>query len=357
LAVTAALAVAAPASAQFRDGPRTEVRGIIKSVNAASITIGSDGREAAGEKTYPLAKDAEIALGLGGGARVGALKAGKVADLANGVRVALVLSADQKAVESILAEGPTVRGEVKAVDAGKRTITLSTLSREGPEEKTYAVAEDAEIGVDDGRGRRFSAREAQLADIAQGSMVTASLSLDAKTVQVLVAEGPTLLGVLKAIDQAKRSITVAAQPFRGEAEERTLTVANNATILIDDGRGRRLSVKEGKLQDVPNGSGVMVRLAPDQSVVMSLRAEGPTLTGMLKAVDADKGTMTLAIFKARGEEPEEKHLTVAKDARIIIDGSESQLSNLKAGPDAFVQVRLSLDQGRVQFIGARTQPR
>ena len=66
LAVAVAASLIGPAAAQFRgDGPpRTEVRGIVKSVDAVggSITLsGGEGRgEVVSEKTLPLAKDVEI---------------------------------------------------------------------------------------------------------------------------------------------------------------------------------------------------------------------------------------------------------------------------------------------------------
>jgi hypothetical protein len=76
--------------------------------------------------------------------------------------------------------------------------------------------------------------------------------------------------------------------------------------LLDNGKGRRLSIKPGKLADVPVGATVTVRLAVDQSFVMFLRAEGGTMTGHLKAVDPDKGIVVLTFPKgarrrSRGE--------------------------------------------------------
>ena len=43
----------------------------------------------------------------------------------------LTLSADQKAVESILAEGPIVRGVLKGVDAEKHTLAISMAQGRG----------------------------------------------------------------------------------------------------------------------------------------------------------------------------------------------------------------------------------
>src|SRR5207244_3568517 len=131
---------------------RPEVQGVVKGVNAGAGTITlaiGGGREvAATEKTFSLAKDVEVAVGSPVGRGVaGLLKEGKLADLAAGTRVSLTLSADEKHVHAIVAEGPTVRGQVKAVDAAKKTLTLVRGGgREAvAEEKTYPLAVSAEV--------------------------------------------------------------------------------------------------------------------------------------------------------------------------------------------------------------------
>ncbi|MBI2809158.1 MAG: hypothetical protein HYX68_29600 [Planctomycetes bacterium] len=348
---------------QGRDGgrrPGQEVRGPIKSIDATSITLTfSAGRDAAPtEKTYALAKDVEICTGIGGFRFGGAFKEAKRADLSEGVLVALVLSADQKSVESIVAEEPLVRGQIKAVDAKKKTITVTLQGRgreEAAPEKSYTIAADAEVGIDDGRGRRFSIREGKLDDLSEGAIVTLRLSLDKKLVNSIQAEGAMVFGTLKSIDAAKRSLTITTRPARGDdaAEERTVSVAKEAVVTMDDGRGRRLSVKEVKLADLPVGSNVMVRMAVDQTFAMMLRAEGPMLSGMLKGIDAAKNTITIGIPKSRTEF-DEKTYTLIKGARVMLDGKETKLGDLKVednGP--FLQLRLTLDQKSVQSVQAR----
>jgi hypothetical protein len=131
-----------------------------------------------------------------------------------------------------------------------------------------------------------------------------------------------------------------------------LSVAENAVVLLDDGKGRRLSVKHGKLADVPVGSMVNARLSVSQPTVMQLRAEGPIVMGLIKSVDVNQRTLTIAIPKGRGE-AEEKTYTVPQDARISMDGAASDLANLKPGNNGpIVMLRLSLDQ-QVRMITAR----
>ena len=243
------------------------------------------------------------------------------------------------------------------MDAKKGSVTIEQAAGrggEGAEAQTYALAPKAEIAIDDGRGRRFSIKEATLPDIAEGAIVTCALSLDKKQIQALVAEGPGFQGVIKGVDAAKKSVTIATPPGRGgDAEEKTLFVSVEATVVVDDGKGRRLSVKEAKLTDLPIGAHASVKMAPDGSFVMFLKAEGPSLIGMLKGVDAAKGTLVLAIPRGR-DDAEEKTVTVAKGARIIIDGVESTLGNLKVGDEGpIVQVRFGLDGSTAWTIFAR----
>ncbi len=348
-------------SQQFGRGPaRPEVRGMLKAVDASAGTITvmqfERRQEPPVEKTYKLAKDVEVAMDAAGGGRRGALKEAKLAELPLEAPVGLQLSADQTTVESIVAEGPVVRGRLKEVDAAKKTLTLTifpTRRDQDEEEKSFAVAAGAEIGIDDGRGRRFSVRAGELADLSPGAQVTLWLTLDRKQAEAVLAKGPGVFGRLKAVDAGKRTVTVELGPMRGEEapEEKTLAVAQDAVVLLDDGRGRRLSTKEGKLADVPVGAAVQLRLSLNQTAVTSLRAEGPSMPGLIKAVDAAKGTITLAIPIARGEAPEEKTFPVAKDARIVIDGNEAKLTDVKPAEDGpFAMVRLTLDQKTVQAV-------
>jgi hypothetical protein len=365
--VTILIAFASPAFAQREGGGGIPgVRGIVKSLDtkAGMITITSGGgRESAPtEKTYTLAKNVEVCVAAGGGFRAGAFfKEAKLADLTAGANVGLILTADQKTIDSIIVEEPTIRGVVKMVDVQKKTLTIATTSGGGREraaaetETTYAVTPDTEIAVDDGRGRRFSIHEGKLEDLAQGAHVTVKLSLDKKSVTSILAEGATISGVVKDVNPAKKTITVTTRPARGDdgGEERVLTVAREALVLIDDGKGRRLSIKEAKLADVPVGAMIVAKLSTDQAFVMMMKAEGPTVTGILKSVDVDKGAITIAIPKSRTEFDEMTYILI-KGGRVNIDGNDAKLADLKVGDNGpFVQVRLGLDQKTAQSVISR----
>ncbi len=365
VAIVVGTADSASAQAPGRGAARPEVRGVVKSVDATAgmITVtlfdgrGGRDRAAAVERSYPVAKTAEVVVGGGivrGGYSVA--KEAKLSDLTAGVTVALTLTADQAVVEGIVAEGPQVRGVLKIIDAGKNSLTISfpgSSREQSAEEKTYALASDAEVAIDDGRGRRFSIKEGKLADIAAGAMVTLRLSLDQQQIVSVQAEGPSVFGLVKSLDLSKNLLTLSLGPGRDGVGggERIFELASDATVLLDDGKGRRLSIKEGKLSEIPAGSAANLRLSADQRFATLLRVEGPSLPALIKAVDSANGTVTVATRVGRGEKPKEKTLPVAKDARIVLDGNESKLADIKVfdnGP--FAMLRLSLDQKSVQSI-------
>jgi RNA polymerase sigma factor (sigma-70 family) len=343
-----------------------EARGILKAVDAGKGTLTvavGDGRNEPEEKTFTVAKNAEIGVGTGGGRRGGAFHEATLADLAPGAQVTLLLADDQKTAVCVLADGPTVQGTLKAVDAEKRTITVATWTRTGrrdeqPEqqEKTYTLAKDGEVAMDDGRGKTFSIKETKLVDLPVGSLATVKLSADLKHVQFIQVEGPTVFGVVKAVDAGKHQIQLSNRSGgRGReevVEERTIAVNPLANVLLDDGKNRRFSLRQGKLEDIPAGALATMKLAADQQSATVIQVQGPTVYGPIKAVAADMGTITLVLRAARGDTPaEEKTFPVAKDARILLEGKDGKLADLKAdetGPA--VALKLALDQKAVNSI-------
>lgn len=333
-----------------------EVRGLVKVVDAVKNTItvatGGDRVNPPEEKTFALAQDVEVAFGAPLG-RTGVFKAAKLGDVTAGVQVLLSLTADGKTVTSILAEGPVVRGLLKSVDVNKGTITIATAPGRGGEgeEKVISVAKGAEIGVDDGRGRRFSVKQAKLADLGGGGHVTAWLALDGKEAQAILAEGATTFGTVKSVAKDKLTLITGAGRGGQPGEERTFTLPADAPVLLDDGKGRRLSVKEGLAADIPTGASAMLRLTPDGSAVALVRIEGAVVSGMVKGVDATKGTITYALPVGRNENAEEKTLPVATDARILIEGTETKLGDLKIPETGLpASLRLTLDGKSVQGL-------
>jgi RNA polymerase sigma factor (sigma-70 family) len=142
-------------------------------------------------------------------------------------------------------------------------------------------------------------------------------------------------GVVKAVDADKSTLTLTIQERGKGATEQTLALAKDLKVVLDDGTAI-------KLADVAAGMAVGVKLSDDKKSVSLIRINRPVEGGQVKAVDADKKTITLA---GRGED---RKFSVAADAKITIRGKEGKLADVKEGMP--VSLRLSLDRKTVLSI-------
>jgi RNA polymerase sigma factor (sigma-70 family) len=296
---------------------------LVKAVDVEMSTITFDGKampEIAG-KTFSVAKDANIAI---------AGKPGKLAGLLAGAYVNLSLSVDRQTVRQVDAQGPNVTdcggSLVKAVDVEKNTITFDDKARPEVAGKTFTVAKDANIAIDGKPGT--------LAGVPAGAYVDLRLTVDQQTARSLNAQGPQVLcdcggSLVKAVDVEKNTITFDDKA-RPEVAGKTFTLAKDANIAIDG--------KPGRLAGVPAGAYADLRLTVDQQSVRHVNAQGPHVSGVVKAVNAEKNTITV----------DDKTFPVAKDANIAIDGKPAQLAGLPTG--ASVNLSLCVDQKTARGI-------
>jgi RNA polymerase sigma factor (sigma-70 family) len=253
-----------------------------------------------------------------------------------------------------------VSGVVKAVDASKNTIVIHN-GKAFVGEKTFALAADVKVFLDDGSGDKLGFQEGKLADLAVGTAVTLRVSEDQKITR-LWAEGPTIQGTLRSVDSANHRITATLALTKGEpAKDMTFDVAKNAKLFIDDGQviDKTQPVKQPSLDDLPANAVVFLRLSVDRKVVGSIRAEGQSVTGLVKSVDGAKNTITV-IITTKGEPDVDRTFPLAKTARVSIDDgkprdktkpSEAQsIDDLPIGARATLQ--LSLDGKSVVAIRA-----
>jgi RNA polymerase sigma factor (sigma-70 family) len=314
---------------------RPQVSGVVKAVDAEKNTLTVE--DTGAEKTYTVAEDAKVEVD---GRR------GTLAEMAPGARVTLG-RVDLRTADSIQAYGPGFQGVVKAVDAEKNTLAVANRSGPPGPEKTLAVAKDAPIEIDGQRGK--------LAGLPTGAIVNLALSADLKTVRRMEACGPWWNHIpVKAVDAEKNTITFddqgagtfTNQPPPTELAGKTSPVAKDAGITIDD--------KPGKFSGVPPGALVHLSLSADQKTVRFIRAYGPGWSVIVKAVDAEKNTITVD-DEQRSPSPQDgrrfaevagKTFPVAKDARIRIDGKPGKLGGLP--PGARIDFGLSADRKTVR---------
>jgi hypothetical protein len=274
-------------------------------------------------------------VGLGGGLLAHQAPADKPGEAAR-----VVGKDDKKAKEPKDQAGPNVVAVVKAVDAGKHTLTVVPGNKKEREEKTYELARDARVLLNDGLTKEDRGKEGSLADLAPGRAVVLQLAPGGKAVSRIVVTPSHLGGAVKGVDAGKGTLTVTAK-VEGGPVEKTYTLARGARVLLNDGLVKGDKDREGKLTDLAEGTAVLVKVsAVDPKTVLEVRPQGTSFTGELKGVDAGNRLITVAVKEDGG--PVDKLLALPKNARITIDGDkggrEAKLSDLAVGARVVVQL-------------------
>src|SRR5262249_18646640 len=132
-------------------------------------------------------------------------------------------------------------------------------------------------------------------------------------------EGATVAGTLQAVDVATNSVTVSVFSRKDGQTEHTFPLARDARILRDG--------TDARLNDLKKGGLATLTFSQDQQTVASVSVASPPVSARLKAVDAGKNTITVAVG-ARGEK-QDRTYQVAKDARILVDGKDARLTDVK----------------------------
>jgi RNA polymerase sigma factor (sigma-70 family) len=323
----------------FVEGPT--IHGVFKAFDAGKNTItasvSTSKTEPPADKTFTLSSNVRLSVEDGQVKdKTKPVKAPTLADIPANALVTLRLSANREVVGSIRAEGQSIRGDVKAVDGAKNTITVAVSASKGEPvvDRTFAVDPNAHVSVDEGK-TKDKTKSAKLADVPVGSVAHVRLSLDQKTVVSIRAEGASLHGNVSAVDPAKDSITLSQ---KGEGD-RTLTVSKDAAITLDGKSEAR------NLGDVPVGANAVVKLSPDGSKVLEIRANGPSVDG---AVSGKVGPDGITIENKEGVQS----FNLAKDVVITIeDRGVGTADDLIEGTMA--SLRLAADRSVVLAIHGR----
>ena len=324
------------------EGP--SVQGVLKAVdadkNTLTATVSMSKTEPATDMTFNLIKNVRLFIDDGSTKdKTKPIKSPTLADLPVNALVTLRLSADRKVVGNIRAEGQSVGGVVKAVDAAKSSITVAISVNKGEPavDKAFAVDKNASISIADGKSNDKSAdkKNGKLGDVPVGAMVKLRLSLDQQVVVAMHVDGVSVHGGVAAVDPAKNTITLS-QKVDGD---KTFNVVENAVIHVDGMPDAK------KLADVPIGASAIVHLLPDQSAVREVRAFGPSMNGIVRG---QAGPDSITLENKEGQST----YTLVKDVPITIDDKgRGKLADVIDGSDA--TLRLSADRSVVLDIHVR----
>ncbi len=169
-------------------------------------------------------------------------------------------------------------------------------------------------------------------------------------------QGPSLQGVLKAIDPAKGEIQVGVASIKDgkkEKEEKSFPLAKDVRVVLEESFSKDQPLPEGKLTDLTPDTIVTLRLAEDKKTVAGISARGPSIHGSVSAVDVAGNAITLAL-KEDGQRVD-KTFVLDKQAKILLNdglGSKDQpvqdregkLADLSDGTG--VAIQLSVDRKR-----------
>ena len=162
-------------------------------------------------------------------------------------------------------------------------------------------------------------------------------------------------GVVQTVDPAKHTVTVWTKKH-GRA---TFELSKDIEVRLDDGTGQPSGFKKGKLTDLAEGLSVTLRLAKDKKVIR-IKAEGPTVRGILKVADTVKGTVTVAVSLKKGAPAVERTFPVAKNAAIFISDGKVRDKSKPVKPTSLIDLpvetvvflKLSFDRKMVGSIRA-----
>ncbi len=241
--------------------------------------------------------------------------------------------------------GATFSGTVKSTDAKKKTVTVVVPLNNGTKEtkeETHPLADNAEIllehGPKKGEVKKTETKPGTIANLTEGTPVTIQLTVDGKAIAKINVRGGSLHGSVKSIDINKKTITVQTKTKSG-AEEKTVTLIEDAKIVLDDGLGDKKKPappKEGKFADLTDGTMVFIQLSgADRTQALGVVAVGPSASGSVQSVDAGNNTITIQV-KEDGAVVD-KTYTVHKDARINV----GKLGDIQQGKRA--NLRLSIE--------------
>jgi hypothetical protein len=234
-------------------------------------------------------------------------------------------------------QGPTVHGVVRSLDAGQNTLTIDVTEivngKKQSDQRVFQLTKDAKVTLDDRLSKDQPAVEGKLADLTPGTAVVLQLSEDKKSVTAITARGPSLYGYVKSIDPARNSLTFSRKQS-GAIEDKTVELAKDAKVLLNDRLKKGDKDQESKLGDLMEGTPVLVQLSVDQKSTLGVRVQGMSVNGTVKGVDIGSNTITVTVKE--DEQIVDKTFNMVND--IQVDGKA--LSELTAGTR--VVLRLSV---------------
>lgn len=239
---------------------------------------------------------------------------------------------------------------LQEVDLTKRTIKVSKWSFLKDEEGQPISGTGAwmVLQVDPTTKIMLDGKEANLADLKKDHAHSVNMEFELasrndqetkhKAIRIEVI-GEQVGGVIQAVNFGKNTVTFLAEDEGTDTKETTYSVAKDATLVING--------KQTKFAQLKPKMRVSLQMSAVKLLVVGVTAAGPKVEGVVKAVNASANTITVSI---KSTHLAVEGIPVAKDAKVIIDGKDGKLSELKAGMRVTLQMSAEMDQSFVVGI-------
>jgi RNA polymerase sigma factor (sigma-70 family) len=157
----------------------------------------------------------------------------------------------------------------------------------------------------------------------------------------LEGTGVQVRGIIQSRNTGKNTITTKMihRGFSGDFVADTdskVNVAKNVQVTIDD--------KVATFDDLKPNMKVSLQMSAVKEHVLGIKAYGASVEGVLKSVDTEKNTISVNIPSAQMTA---ERVSVAKDAKVVIDGKEGKLSDLKTGMRVTLQMSAEPEQSLI----------
>jgi RNA polymerase sigma factor (sigma-70 family) len=233
-------------------------------------------------------------------------------------------------------------GVVQKVDPARRTITITPrwtfpLARLMGATEVEATGTEKQVATN---ARIFiDGKEGRLEDLEPETSVKLTLDQSAAVTRV-EATGSTMQSCfVKGLDLIKHVLTVSHFGNKYQYE-----VAHDVQVAIDG----RVSALTDLKEDMP----VVLSFSAVKKRVIGIRATGPTVACVVKAVDPARRTLTVRLTREHLTVPE---IPLSKNARIAVNGQGARLADLKPGMSIALQLTADPDHSEVLGVQLVTE--
>jgi RNA polymerase sigma factor (sigma-70 family) len=226
---------------------------------------------------------------------------------------------------TIRAFGPQAFYDQQFLAAFQAHQVYQRLPLQAASESKHKLAPHVKVTID--------GKEVRLSDLPPKTSV--QLTLDsARLVTRIEAKGSTMDGSVEMVDPTNHLVSIQHHDHTYRYD-----LASDTMVSIN--------TKESQLSDLKRGMLISLQFsAVSPKTVVGIRADGPTVDCVVKAVDVSDQTISIFLKK---EHLTVKDLPVMEEAKILLKGKKGKLGDLKPGMQ--VSLKMGADHAKNLVVG------